>query len=240
LRLLFTLVTLFLIPGSAVFAWEGILLISRSQELWLPLALGAGSGLILTIIIIRYVHIICTFEHEFTHALVALMFFRRIKKFVVTFSKGGYVEYTGKFGGKFGDMMITIAPYFLPTFTVLAVLFRPLIPDQHIFLFTAFIGFTIVFHLISEVEETVRNWKAGSQQGGKGKKDLSDIKKFGYIPAFFAIIGLTLFIFGIIFFILPSGYPGAWIFIKGSCIYSWGIYRDFTIEIFNFLKEYFT
>jgi len=235
LKFIFTIITLFLIPGSAVFAWEGILQIAQSQELWFPLAIGAVSGVILTIIVIKYVQVLCTFEHEFTHAIVALMFFRRIKRFVVTISNGGFVEYTGTIGGRFGDMMITIAPYFLPTFTVIAILFRPLIPDQHTFLFSAFIGATIVFHLISEVEETWRNWRAGGHKGSKGKKDISDIKKFGYIPAFFAIIGLTLFIYGIIFYILPAGYTGAWTFIKSSCVYSWDVYKSWMIGLYQML-----
>jgi len=61
------------------------------------------------------------------------------------------VEYSGGFGGKFGNLLITMAPYFLPTFSIMAVLFIPLVRPQNIFYYLVFIGFTLVFHIMNSV-----------------------------------------------------------------------------------------
>ena len=54
-----------------------------------------------------------TFEHELTHLLVGLLFFKKPAHFTVTRDSGGE---TGLYGGNF---LITLAPYFLPNMWVM-------------------------------------------------------------------------------------------------------------------------
>lgn len=237
MKFFYILLSLFLIPGSAVFAWNGILLISSSDALWMPLAIGILGGFFLTLLIIRYAHIICVFDHELAHALMALLFFRRIRRFIVTAHNGGYVLYSGGFGGEFGNKMITIAPYFLPTFTIIAVLFIPLVPQQYKTYYYIFIGFTVIYHLLSTISEIRRNWTSSSFTDVQGERAITDILRFGFVPAFFSIIGLTLFIFGVIFYQIWGGFPGAWTFIKSSCLYSWDLYSEWGIKLFDYFRS---
>jgi hypothetical protein len=154
MKFLLGLVALFIIPGSVSASWEALLLIANDNELWIPLAFGLAAGIPLYFTLIKKLPAISTFEHELTHALVALLFFRRIHKFIVTNRRGGQVQYSGTFGGEFGDLLIGLAPYFLPTFTLIAVLVRPFLPAGWFPWYDGFIGATLAFHVFSTLEET--------------------------------------------------------------------------------------
>ena len=91
MRFLLGFFALFIIPGSAVACWDGLLFIARDPQLWIPLISGFGGGILLYILVIRKLPAISTFEHELTHALVALLFFRRINKFKVTWKRRSFM-----------------------------------------------------------------------------------------------------------------------------------------------------
>ena len=90
--------------------------------------MGITLGAMVTHFILLRIDGLDTFEHELAHALVALLFLRQITRFVSTRSSGGYVQHSGGFGGELGNHMIGLAPYYLPTFTIASVLFRPIVP----------------------------------------------------------------------------------------------------------------
>jgi hypothetical protein len=117
-----------------------------------------AAGFILFEIIFKRLWGFSTFEHELSHALVALLFFRRIKKFKVTRFDGGYVEYTNGFGGEAGNHFIALGPYFLPTFTLLSVLVRPFFPIAWFPWFDVWIGITFSYQTMNNIEELRRNW----------------------------------------------------------------------------------
>ncbi len=73
-----------------------------------------------------------TFEHELTHTLFALITLHKVTDFHTSYEKGGHVQYIG---GP-GNWLITIAPYFFPTFVILLL------------------GFVVSFHLVSTLLET--------------------------------------------------------------------------------------
>mgnify|MGYP000851930270 FL=1 len=83
--------------------------------------------------------------HELTHALWALLFGARIRKMKVT-AKGGSVSLSKT------NLLITLAPYFFPFYTVLVLLLRWLVgcfvqpvPMPYVWLFL--VGLTWGFHL---------------------------------------------------------------------------------------------
>lgn len=88
--------------------------------------------------------------HELTHALWALLFGARIRKMKVT-AKGGSVSLSKT------NLLITLAPYFFPFYTVLVLLLRWLVgcfvqpvPLPYVWLFL--VGLTWGFHLCFTVQ----------------------------------------------------------------------------------------
>ncbi|MCX6244955.1 MAG: M50 family metallopeptidase [Bacteroidetes bacterium] len=245
MRFLLGLLALFIIPGSAVACWDGLILIARDPQLWVPLLAGFGGGILLYLLIIRRLPGISTFEHELTHALVALLFFRRIHKFTVTWKKGGQVQYSGNFGGEFGNLLIGMAPYYLPTFSLAAVLVRPFLPATWFPWFDGIIGFTFAYHLFSTAEETKQSWtKQSFTAAGDRQPTKSDIGKVGYIFAFLIIAGLGLFLLGIVVRMIGQGYSGLWPFLKQVARVSWTNYSDLAIAAYSYiapiLKHWFS
>ncbi len=203
-----SLLAVFFIPGLAVAFREGLLQFFSAQALWVPVLTGIAAGFILFEIIFKRLWGFSTFEHELSHALVALLFFRRIKKFKVTRYDGGYVEYTNGFGGEAGNHFITLGPYFLPTFTLLSVLVRPFLPVAWFPWFDVWIGITFSYQTMNNIEELRRNWTTERfRLAGKGAFSKTDIGHEGYIFSFIMILSLKLLFIGMLQFILLNGYP---------------------------------
>ncbi len=57
------------------------------------------------------------FEHEITHMFIALITFNKPVSLTVHHNKGGQFEYQGK-----GNWLISLAPYFFPTFPLIIML----------------------------------------------------------------------------------------------------------------------
>ncbi len=236
MRFFLGFIALFLIPGSALATWDVLLVITRDNNLWIPLICGFGAGIPLYFTVIRKIPYISTFEHELTHALVALFFFRKIHKFIVTSKRGGQVQYSGNFGGEFGTLLIGLAPYYLPTFTLMAVLVRPFLPPEWFPWFDGFLGATLAFHFCSTPEETKQAWtKQTFASAGDNRKTKSDIGQVGYIFAFLVIIGFGIFLIGLSLELIGSGYGGTWPFLKQVGKTSYELYAEWIREIYGYL-----
>jgi hypothetical protein len=231
MKFILALFALFIIPGSALAFRDALMVIAGNKEIWVPLVVGLAAGVPLHLLVIRKIPWISTFEHELTHALVALLFFRRIRRFVVTARRGGQVQYTGNFGGQFGELLIGLAPYYLPTFTLFSVLARPFLPSGWFPWFDGFIGATLAFHVFSTIEETKLGWTKESFKGaGDSMKTQSDIGKVGYVVAFLVIAGFGLFLLGLALQITGSGYAGVWPFLKQTGKVSYEVYAKLARE----------
>jgi hypothetical protein len=235
MRFLLGLIALFIIPGSVLAFWDALLNIARDKDLWIPLVCGLAAGIPVYFIVIKKIPYISTFEHELTHALVALLFFRRIHKFIVTSKRGGQVQYSGNFGGEFGTLLIGLAPYYLPTFTLIAVLVRPAIPAEWFPWFDVCIGATLAFHFCSTPEETKQAWTKRTFTGaGDNQKTKSDIGKVGYIFAFLVIAGFWIFLMGLVLQLIGSGYEGTWPFLKQVGMTSFTTYAALIKEVYAY------
>ncbi len=86
-----------------------------------------------------------TFTHEFTHMLFAMLFFRRMKSFVVD---GGEDDHTSYSNGRLGYKTITLSPYCVPIIT-LALLPWRFTTGNNVYLavIDVLIGLTYAFHV---------------------------------------------------------------------------------------------
>jgi len=209
MKIILSLISLILLKGIFIGFYDGAVSLFGNSEIVTSLLIGIAISGLAHYFFIRKFPVISTFEHELTHAIVALLFFRKVSNFIVTNGQGGSVSHSGNFGGRFGSLNITLAPYFLPTFTFILILLRPVIPVEHIMWFDILISFSFGYHLFSTIEEIKINWTKVSFTAAKSD-DLtkSDIAKSGYIFSFIYILTLTTLIHGFIIWVWIDNYDG--------------------------------
>lgn len=86
-------------------------------------------------------------EHEMTHALFALIFFKKVHSFSASRIEGGKVEIEGE------NFMIALSPYFFPLLTVIIIVIKPSIISQYQWILNGLMGFTLTFHLVHLTRE---------------------------------------------------------------------------------------
>ena len=91
------------------------------------------------------------FEHEFTHMMTALITFHKPKSLRIDPDKGGAFGYYGE-----GNWLITLAPYFVPTFPIFLMIFSSVwlglgqpLPEW----FLPILGVMFGYHLISNAAQ---------------------------------------------------------------------------------------
>jgi len=135
-----------------------------------------------------------TFEHEFTHLLVGILFFKKPHGFTVSESEGGVVSLYG------GNFLITLAPYFLPTFTYILLPFYFIInPKFHLYYF-AVLGFFTSYHILSTMREF--SYKQ------------PDIIKSGKVFSTFFLLFANIFVYGFLIAFIIGGFKEVGLFIK--------------------------
>lgn len=202
-------VLLILIPGLFLASVHQCVVFSHKTHIFYPFLAGTVLGVLFDHYVMRKIPGVGTFEHELTHAVAALLFFRRIRSFVVTRHRGGHVRHSGGFGGELADEFIGLAPYVLPTFTAASILARPLIPQGWFPWFDVGIGGTFGFHLRSTLRGIRDNWSARPfQSAGSGDWTLSDIARRGRLYSLIFIIAASLAIHGSLCTILVQGIHG--------------------------------
>jgi hypothetical protein len=191
LRLVLGVFFLALLPGVASALWQA--LAASAGFGWWPLAGGLAAGTVLYFVLLRRIPGLEVFEHELTHALVALLYFRRVTNFTVK-RDNGHVIFLRGFGGTFGDDMIGFAPYVLPTFTAILILIRPFLGTMPLGWYDFWIGVSFGYHLWS------------------GHRELSprqpDLATRGLLYSAIAVPALALTTHGLLLAILLHGYPG--------------------------------
>jgi hypothetical protein len=157
-----------------------------------------GIGLVvfapLWFIIFRKQYFYSTFEHELTHLLVGLLFFKKPAGFNVTEKDGGVVYLYG------GNFLITLAPYFLPTITCLLLpVYLLLKPDFYNYYFLI-IGYFTSYHIFSTIDEFSYRQP--------------DIIKSGKIFSTIFLIFANIWMYGFLISFVAGGFAEGWIFIK--------------------------
>ena len=90
-------------------------------------------------------------EHELTHTIFALLTFHTIHDFRATKIGVGYVGYSGAGNG---NWLISIAPYFFPTFSIIVIAFLYLAQAQYYPFLMMLLGYTFLYHIHSTIYET--------------------------------------------------------------------------------------
>lgn len=202
-----SIIAIFFTPGLIAAFVRGVLILFSNHTIWGPVLVGLAIGIILYEIIFKRLFGFSTFEHELSHAIIALLFFRKITKFVVTRYNGGYIEYSEGFGGEVGNHFISLGPYFLPTFTLISIIIRPFLPLDWFPWFDVWISITFSYQTMNNVDEIKSNWsKKWFRIVGSGDYTETDIGKEGYIFSFIMIIALKLLIISMIMFIMVGDY----------------------------------
>ncbi len=149
----------------------------------MPLFQGMGAYFVLWIVIFKNSRgkWFLTIEHELTHTLFALLSFHKIVDFKATDSLGGHMRFSGVGGG---NWLITIAPYFFPTFSMLVIGFIYLSQSQYYPMLITLLGYSIVYHIHSTYTET------STQQ--PDIQEVGLVFSFLFLPAsnLFALIGI--------------------------------------------------
>ncbi|MFZ4734795.1 MAG: hypothetical protein ACOYM9_02560 [Bradymonadia bacterium] len=130
----------------------------------------AGGGAALTLLVLRFVPVLAVLEHELTHMLVALLHLRRPLSLSAG-ARDGEVTYTGQ-----SAMLIRLAPYVLPTFTLGLLLAAPLFAAAHHRTHVLLCGVTWGFHVTTLLEEA--------------RPHQPDLKEGGLVRSFVALLGL--------------------------------------------------
>ena len=113
------------------------------------------------------------FEHELGHALMGLLFFKRIDELLVNPQEGSNVKMHGTSGSNF---LITLAPYFLPVFTLPLLILRLFVFTSLLGVVNFLIGVTLAFHYLGLAREF--------------KREQPDIRDSG--PVFSLLITVTM------------------------------------------------
>lgn len=159
-----------------------------------------------------------TLEHELTHALFALLFFKRIHSISASRRKGGLIHIEGRRGpastgrqgsavtGRQGpvydsasrrarpdrNVVIALAPYFFPLATMIVLGIKPFIQLNYQVYVNFVLGFTYFFHLVN----LVREFHPGQP----------DVEEAGMVFSLILVAFINIAILGI----LLSALPGEW------------------------------
>jgi hypothetical protein len=149
------LVGLAFLPGLALALVEVVRVIAQDPEPCLAFLGGAAlyaTGWYLLLRRMTLGGFIVVLEHELTHALFAWLTFHRVVGFRASLRRGGHVRYLGR-----GNWLISIAPYFVPTLSIIAIAVLYWMPDRYLAWGSGALGATFSYHLLSTWTETHRH-----------------------------------------------------------------------------------
>ena len=156
------LVAILLLPWVVGFALQ---LPSLAKDIFVrpvplfPFALGLSSYALVWFFMIRKKRdtgVWDTFEHELTQAIFCVLLFKKVHAFHAGAEADqdgrlGYISHEGATG--FRETLITLAPYFFPTYTVFLFLIRLLVAESYLWYFDIVVGASFSYHLISTWQE---------------------------------------------------------------------------------------
>ena len=137
-----------------------------------------------------------TFIHELNHAVVAILTLHRIRDFHASYRRGGHVKYVG---GE-GNWLITIAPYIVPTCSLICGGSRMFFEEQSWFLFV--FGIALGFDVICVWRECHR--------------EQTDLKELGFLFSLITIPLINLIVLSGIFLWMKGGVNDLASFIYGE------------------------
>lgn len=180
-----------------------------SHHHFIYLCSGFVFGIFIYQLFVRHNYALCTFLHESSHAVMALLFFRKIERFVSTNYQGGYVKHSGGFGDNGGNLIILLAPYFFPLLTFFSILIRILIPTEYLIWSTALSSFCLAIDMQQNISEILHNCHSNHFiLAGTNQYSQTDLARVGFIPSIIIIIILSFILYTLFFHITLNGFHG--------------------------------
>jgi len=144
----------------------------------IQLGVGAGAFLLIWFLFLsRKESFWSVVEHELTHAVFALMFFKKVRTINADRRRGGLVKVEG------GNFLIALAPYFFPLLSVIIIVVKPLIFSTYQWLLNGLLGFTLMFHLLYLLNEF--------------HPSQPDLQQTGFLFSTVVVLFLNLFFIGL-------------------------------------------
>ncbi|MFZ0391578.1 MAG: M50 family metallopeptidase [Calditrichia bacterium] len=132
-------------------------------------------------------------EHELTHALFALLFFKKVHSLSAR-RRNGAVTIQG------GNVVIALAPYFFPLLASAVLILKPLVQTQYQVYLNFILGFAYFFHL----GKLALEFHPGQP----------DFRAGGIFFSIVIILSMNLIILGIILSTLPGDWQSVESFMK--------------------------
>lgn len=163
--------------------------------------------ILIYILILQYViAFIETLEHELGHTIVALLFLKDIQEVLVRPEKGK-VRFKDH-----SNFLITLAPYYLPLYTIPLVIIHPFIFHPIRIIIDFLIGFTLAFHFVALRKEF--------------RRDQTDIESTGFIFALCVVCILNTIFLVIILSVVSGNYSNILDYFKNSIARTPDSYQD--------------
>ena len=159
-------------------------------------------------------------EHEITHAVIAFMFRKQVRSLNARRARGGSVHLDG------GNLIIALAPYFLPLPALVLAFLMPLVQHSYIQYFALALGFLYGFHFFPLLKEL--------------HFSQPDIRNSGILFSFISILAGNMFFLGIVLASLYGDWKQFWLFIYQSLIFTVDIVKNFGQFLYRrFVTEQF-
>jgi len=199
-KLINLLLSVLLAPLIYSFLYEACLFLIANADFYLVswFTYGFLFYILIYILILRgRIAFIEHFEHELGHAIVAVLFLRDIREFLVNPEEGSRVTFLDG-----ANSLIRLAPYYLPVFTIPLAVIQPFVFSPIHLIIDFLIGFTLAFHYTSLLREFHLRQ--------------TDIKKTGLIFSFCVACVLNTVGLVLILCIVSRNYLGILNYFKNS------------------------
>lgn len=138
----------FLVPFYFSEFMQLVSVFSLSNNLHLSFLVAFAAGTVFCFLFVGNGSFAAIFEHELTHMLWAILFFKKPLGLKVMRDQGGYAIYSG------GNFLITLAPYFSLTFNLILTPLYYIINHSLDPYFFAIYGLALGFHTATTLKET--------------------------------------------------------------------------------------
>jgi len=204
IRLAVSALTIPLYYGFAVAWWELLVWVWNRPSALIPFGAGVLLAAALWIAWLRpRLEFWETLEHELTHAVFSVLFFKGVHGLSAVRGEGGEVVHEGD------NVLIRLAPYFFPTVVVVPLLLKPVVIADLRPYVDGLIGFALFYHLVGTAHETsVRQ---------------PDIQKSGVIFSFLLINLLHMLFLGIVLVVASKGFGEVPGFLHTAVFSAWDL-----------------
>ena len=196
---------LFLAAAFAFALWDARAVLAEDFRLYFYEGVGVLSYFALRVVLAfwgRNYEFLETFCHELNHTVFAVLSFHKVESFFAHADDGGQVTF---YGGM--NPVISLAPYSFPLFAFVTALFLQIFIPEAQKVAQCFVGFFLMFHLISVLKEA--------------RPRQTDLQEYGYLFSYSVIFFANIFFVPGIAMLAVGGFPSAIEWCKSGLLVAW-------------------